>query len=148
MIEIKVKVGRNAFKSGNYVYVWIDQDGEPIYIGETSKSPSDRIGLHIRNIDRSGATISKIIHERSLPDQEYSVLAFPIDTELLKSISKENGAGIGVSSHNRARKALERKVFDVLSNEYKNIHKAKGCKWTAESGTKFADTVLISCKTK
>lgn len=148
MLEMKVRVGPEAFSGGSFVYVWMDQGRRPIYVGETGKSVSDRIGLHIRGKERSGAILSKIIHERNMPEQEYIVLAFPIDTPLLEKIAKENGAAANSASFNRARKALERRVYDLLSEHYDNLHQARGCRWRAESGAQFAGDVLEACRSR
>jgi hypothetical protein len=146
VIEIKVALGQDAFEHGHYVYVWLDGKGKPIYVGETGKSPVDRAGLHIRDISRSGAVISKIIQERRYPTQQYTILAFPIGQSLLEIVTKENGAANSAASYNRARKALERTVYDKLITEYPDLHKARGCSWKAKGGAQFAKAVLKNCQ--
>lgn len=146
MIEINVTLGQDAFEHGHYVYVWLDERGIPFYVGETGKSPADRIGLHIRDVSRSGAVVSRIIQENQNPPQQYTVLAFAIGQNLLNEVVAENGAGRSLASYNRARKALERSVYDILIIQYQNIYQARGCRWSANSGNDFAHEILASCQ--
>jgi hypothetical protein len=145
VIAMSVTLGQDAFKQGHFVYVWLNEKGRPFYVGETGKSPIDRVGLHIRDVSRSGAIVSKIIQERNNPTQQYLILAFPIELSLLEAVAKENGATNNEASFNRARKALERAVYDELIKKYSDMHKARGCRWSANKGDKFAKTVLEHC---
>lgn len=141
MIELKFRIGLDSFEVGDYVYVWLDGERRPFYVGETSKSPIDRAGLHIRDRNRSGAIISEIIQSQKNNVQEYTVLSFLIDRDLLATICKENGATNSKASFNRARKALERAVYDSLSKNFNTLHKARKSKWLAQSGNDFVSEI-------
>jgi hypothetical protein len=148
MIEIQITLGQDAFEDGQYIYVWLDGNRNPFYVGETSKSPIDRAGLHIRDSSRSGAIVSKIIQRKNLDRQKYTVLAFSVDESLLNSIAKENGASASSADHNRARKAIERRVYDELSPNYPGMHAARNSRWKATSGEGFAKMVAKACVDK
>ncbi|MDO6420847.1 hypothetical protein [Saccharophagus degradans] len=145
MIELKFSIGLDSFENGNFIYIWIDGANLPFYVGETGKSPIDRAGLHIRDKSRSGAIVSKIIQLRSAQKQDYTVLAFPIEDELLTRVCQENGASTSNASYNRARKAIERAVYEELSKKFKDLHKARGCNWQAKSGVEYVKYVCEQC---
>lgn len=143
MIEIAIQLGPDAFDHGQFIYVWLDSCGQPIYVGETAKSPSDRAGLHIRDSSRSGAIVGKLMKSR--PHQLYTVLAFPIEESLLVKVAHENTPAHDSASRKRARKAIERLVYERLSSKFAGLHPGRGCTWRAGSAVTFADEVLEVC---
>jgi hypothetical protein len=139
MITFEFDLGPDAYVKGHFVYVWLNGDLDPIYVGETGQSPADRCGLHIRDQLRSGAIVGK--HIAANPRQRYQVLAFPANIELLEAIAKENGSSSNAAALKRSRQALERVVYDALQFKYASLKKAKGCTWTAHAGAAFAASV-------
>lgn len=107
MVEIRITIGPDAFASANSIYVWFKSDPncEPFYVGETSKSVADRIGLHIRksgSLARSGAVVGTLMHNGNWPTQEYTVLAFEVSDQVLCDVAKENKARCSNDDKNRA----------------------------------------------
>ena len=150
MAKIVITIGPDAFEEGHFLYVWFrsNQNREPFYVGETSKSLADRVGLHIRksgNVSRSGAVVGTLMHNGNWPTQEYTVLSFPVSEQVLCDVSKENGGGSNTAGKNRARKAIEHAVHQELLKTYKNMHKPKGSKWRASSASTFCENIIEQC---
>lgn len=146
MIKLKITIGPEAFERGQFLYVWLDGSSAPFYVGETGKSIADRAGLHIRDPLRSGAIVGRLIRQREW--QTYSVLAFPLGLGLLDAVARENGAARNRAAHRRARKAIERLVFEVLWNRFSGLHRGRGCSWKASAAEGFAQSVLEVCLTQ
>ena len=150
MVEIKITIGPDAFASGNFIYVWLKSspNHEPFYVGETSKSVADRVGLHIRksgNVARSGAVVGTLIHNGKWPTQEYTVLAIEVSNQVLCDVANENNAGCSNADKNRARKAIEYAVHQQLLKTYDKMHKPKGSKWRASSASVFCAHIIERC---
>jgi hypothetical protein len=143
MIKLEITIGPEAFEQGQFVYVWLDAKSEPFYVGETAQSLADRAGLHIRDPSRSGAIVGRIIRQRKR--QTYSVLAFSLDPRLLDAVARENGASQNSAARNRARKAIERRVFELLSSSFSSLHRARGCSWNASAADSFVRSVFDVC---
>jgi hypothetical protein len=141
---MEIRIGEPAYIAGNFVYVWLDGTSRPFYVGETGKSLADRCGLHIRDPSRSGAIVAARI--RMHPQQLYVVLCFTIEEELWQRVARENGASMSRASCNRARKAIERKVYEVLEEAFPGMHTGRTCKWKAEAANEFAYGILKLCK--
>ena len=150
MIKLTISVGIDAFEEGNFVYIWFKSKPrrEPFYVGETSKSLADRVGLHIRKSgsqSRSGAVVGNIIHQENWPKQEYTILSFSISDELLLGVAKENGEGQSRAAKNRARKAIEYALHSRLIEMYPDMHRAKRSRWGAKFAREFCDEIIEQC---
>src|ERR1700733_8932888 len=99
MITLEFDLGPDAYDKGHFVYVWLNGDLDPIYVGETAQSPADRCGLHIRDQLRSGAIVGK--HIAANLRQHYRVLAFPASIDLLETIATENGSSSNAAALTR-----------------------------------------------
>jgi hypothetical protein len=148
--ELRITIGPNAFEEGNYIYVWFKSKPRcvPFYVGETSKSIADRVGLHIRKsgtTKRSGSVVGSLIHEESLPRQQYVVLAFELSSTVLHAVALENGAS-GSAAVNRARKAIEYAVHLELERRRYVMHRARVQKWKAMSATLLTQRIGARCE--
>lgn len=144
--QIEIRIGEPAYTEGDFVYVWLDANSRPFYVGETGKSLADRCGLHIRDPSRSGAIVAARI--RKHPEQLYVVLCFKIEKKLWQGVARENGASISRANCNRARKAIERKLYELLEKAFPGMHTGRTCKWKAEAANEFADYILKLCKAR
>lgn len=147
-LELSLSWSPEAFLPGNYIYIWLDGQMNPFYVGETSKSPSDRIGLHIRDKSRSGAIVAAIMASRRMPMQIYTVLAFAVPDVILEKIAEENGASFNETTANRARKALEFQVGAELATEHIGLHRLRGARWKATTANDFVSSVMAACRAK
>lgn len=150
MAKIKITIGPDAFEEGHFIYVWFKSNPNqwPFYVGETSKSLADRVGLHIRKsgtVSRSGAAVGTLVHNGNWPTQEYIVLSFPVSEQILCGISKENGGSCNSAGKSRARKAIEYAVHQELLKTHKSMHKPKGSKWKASSASAFCESIIEQC---
>jgi hypothetical protein len=145
-LKISLTLGPGVYQSGNFVYVWLDAEGKPFYVGETSQSIADRTGLHIRDKTRSGAVVSKILSALDSPERRLTVMAFRINDDLLQSVAQDNGCTFSAASANRARKAIERATYDRLLRSYPKMHLARGCRWHAPSASKFVAEIVQACE--
>ena len=139
-IEIEFRIGKPAYATGNFVYVWVSGESGPFYVGETGKSMADRCGLHIRDPSRSGAIVAARISKH--PHQQYAAFGFHIEDKLWHLVAAENHATPSGANCNRARKAIERKVYEVLKEQFPGMHPGRGCTWKAEAAKEFAEDIL------
>lgn len=150
MAKISITIDPDAFEEGNFLYVWFrsNPNRAPFYVGETSKSLADRVGLHIRKsnkVTRSGAAVGTLMHNGNWPAQEYTVLSFLVSEQILCGVSEENGGICNTAGKNRARKAIEYAVHQGLLRTYKSMHKPKGSKWKASSASTFCENIIEQC---
>ena len=145
LTEIKIEIGPEAYRRGQFVYVWFDETGKPIYVGQSRKSLADRVGLHICDEDTSGAIVAKIIRKR--PHQIYSIVAFPLNQLLLNAVIRENRNIVfkKQSVDESARKAVERLVYECLVKRFPDIHKGTTCRWSAKAARNLSKKVMEYC---
>ena len=151
MIELRLNIDIAAFKESNYVYIWFKSKPtlEPFYVGETSKSISDRSGLHIRrtgSTSRSGSVVGTHIYNMKWPAQEYVVRGYEIPMSVLEAVAEENGATKDKKSQNKARKAIEYRLYVSLKEKYPELYKIRASRWEAKSSEKFIGIILEETK--
>ena len=71
---------------------------------------------------------------------------YEIPMSVLEAVAEENGATKDKKSQNKARKAIEYRLYVSLKEKYPELYKIRTSRWEAKSSEKFIGIILEETK--